>query len=196
MDAFLIRYVTDTIFFETSWGTVAGHRWSADHTLTNTALNRTRHDKICWQTQDNKSLYVVKCTDNNRQVQMSVSRRWAVSRSPDVMRDYTCYLRSYTSNQLNWINNKRRCHVFKCKSKVCTSRSLQIFFLVLWGLGSNCGRLRTKWSAASASLAICVSTRTGVSWSGEPGQQGPGLVLVLGPLPGLGVGPAVEPWLL
>jgi hypothetical protein len=71
-----------------------------------------------------------------------------------------------------------------------TSRSLQIFFFVLCGLGSNCGRLRTKLSAASASLRICASTRTGVSCRGDPGQQG------LGPLPGLGVGPGMGPWLL
>jgi hypothetical protein len=71
-----------------------------------------------------------------------------------------------------------------------TSRSLQIFFFVLCGLGSNCGRFRTKLSAASASLRICASTRTGVSCRGDPGQQG------LGPLPGLGVGPGMGPWLL
>jgi hypothetical protein len=35
-----------------------------------------------------------------------------------------------------------------------------------------------------------------VSCRGDPGQQGPGLVLVLGPRPGLGVGPDMGPWLL
>jgi hypothetical protein len=68
--------------------------------------------------------------------------------------------------------------------------------LLLCGFGSNWGRFRTKWSAASASLRICASIRTGVSCRGDPGQQGPGLVLVLGPRPGLGVGPDMGPWLL
>lgn len=53
-----------------------------------------------------------------------------------------------------------------------TSKSLQIFFLLFWGLGSKGGNVLTKRSAASANLRIWLSTKTGVRDVGEPGAGG------------------------
>lgn len=48
-----------------------------------------------------------------------------------------------------------------------TSSSLDIFFLVLYALGSNCGSCLLSLSAASANFKICDSIRKGVSCNDE-----------------------------
>lgn len=75
-----------------------------------------------------------------------------------------------------------------------TCNSFPTFFLVPWYLGSSSGRLFTSLNAASSSLRIWRSSRTGCEFwdcSGELGL-GPGLMLEEEPWAGLTAVPGVQ----
>lgn len=78
------------------------------------------------------------------------------------------------------------------EDRTLTSRSLQIFFFEFCALGSRWGSALTRRSAISASFAICDSTRTGVSWSGEEWEEVSEVCPTRGLCPGLRLGQGLE----